>query len=42
MYYRIVKVVLYALLRLSPTLPYSKLVTALVKLQFLVNRLLTG
>ena len=38
-HYRIAKVVLYAPLRLSPHLPYSKLATTLVKLEFSVNRL---
>ena len=41
-HYRIVKVVLYVPLRLTSTPPYNELVTALVKLLYLVNRLLTG
>jgi len=40
--YQIVMVVLYTPLRLSPTSPDSDLATALVKLQFSVNWLLTG
>ena len=39
---QILKVVLYDPLRLSPPPTYSELATAFVKLQFAVNRLLTG